>query len=508
MKSVRQIVYDALSSHQRPETIDRKSKTRFGVKSGGVEKLEPPDDLVDLVNQIEETPLLKAPVRKYASDTLSHGVRIEADDQRTVDFFMGGDEAPNETPPNGFLSQAAIIAGEMHKDFAPFTRMLVEYHESRGTILIEHVREDKEDPNSNITGFKYIDPLTIKPIVYKNQTILIDPEDSGDDIPTTRRGEAAAYVQFDEESALGKAGQLDDDSETIFLSQNDVTKISRDPQPGSVLGQPCNTPVSDRVTAFKDKLLDNEAAIKTKAYGIWSVAFGRELIYEHLEYSPNDEPILEEWGEEEQRQFIEDKIGNLEPGEIVGHDGLIDFNRFEGEIASGLLEFLELDVKYILSALPVPKYLTGFEDDVNRDVTSEQSPSYQQSVEEMRQTLERELTPMFRQVAEQRDLDTTGLKLKLEPEVDDSPVLSLTDEEVQRVQNYAQAVDRLENSSLLEDKEIRKLILQLPEEPDESLTDEEVEETVDEIDESVNGHEEEPPQLFGELPEPVEEADD
>lgn len=474
-ENARQWAVDALSLEQQPQTLDR--RTSSGYVGGGVETVEPPDNLPALRDQVEETPLLKWPIFKFASDVSKHGVRIECESDETVDFFMGGDNAPEGTPDGGFLSQAAIEAGKKNKHFQPLIKNIVEEHESPGTAMIEHVRADPDNPNSPITGYKLIDALTVRPLVYEDQNLLIDPEDTdNEDTESTKRDEAAAYVQFDNSSPLGKVnrGGVRDKGE-VLLSQNDITTLVRDPQPGDVFGTPVNYSISDRVTAFKEKLQDNERAIKTKAYGIWSVAFGREILTDHLDYTsdPDDGPILNEWSSEEQEQFINNDIQELGPGEVVGHDGLIDFEKFEGEIANGLLDFLEFDVKYILSQLTVPKYLTGFEDDVNRDVTSEQSPSYDDSVDDMRQKLERELTPMLRMAAEDRDLSTEGFKLKLEPEEDESPIRSLTDEEVNRFKTYAESLEKIENLTIVTEEEKRALLAQLPETPDLGTLEEE-----------------------------------
>lgn len=468
---------DALADPQQPATLDRQAGR--GLKTGGVESLEPPENLVELREQVETTPLLKWPIQKFATDVVSPGIRVDADSDATVDFFMGGDAAPSDAPEEGFLAQAAIEAGETNKDIQPLVKRTVALHESPGTALIEHVRADPDDPDAPITGFKLIDPLTVHPQVYDRQTILLDPGDTDlEDAVTTPRGEAAAYIQFHDNSPLGQWGAADarsqlDETDEVALSQNDVTKLVRDPDQGSVFGTPVNAPVAERVTALQEKLEDNEQAIKTKAHGIWSVAFGREYHFEHLEFAPGEEIDVIEWDDKSQQAFLEDKVGSLGPGEVVGHDGAIDFEKFEGEIADGLVEFIELDIKYILAALPVPKYLTGFEDDVNRDVTSEQAPAYEQSVQEMRDKLERELTPMLRMVAEDRGLSTEGLRLTLEPPEDDSPVMSLDDETVARAHEFAQTIERLENSTLLTDEEIRSHVLQLPEEPDLGDADEE-----------------------------------
>ena len=55
-------------------------------------------------------------------------------------------------------------------------------------------------------------------------------------------------------------------------------------------------PVADLVRGLKQILRDNEQAIQTKAYGIWSVAFGREVLE-----LPGGQNELIEWDDDEQR---------------------------------------------------------------------------------------------------------------------------------------------------------------------------------------------------------------
>ena len=84
------------------------------------------------------------------------------------------------------------------------------------------------------------------------------------------------------------------------------------------------------------------------------------------------------------------------------------------------------------------------------------------------------------------ELDPTGVRLVIEPAEDESPILSLDSETIERIQVFADALDKLSGASdpvaIFGQKTIRELVAMLPE-------DEEMQETlssdIDESDTSV-----------------------
>lgn len=468
---------DALSAagEQDPETRARQGATSYA--PGSVDEVPAPDDLADEFDFYRETPFVNAALRQFAADVMEPGVRVTADSDETADWFNGGDAAP-DAPSGGFLSQAAVVAGERNQPLEDHLRQAVIQHEAAGNILAEKVKDDPTDSDPDYTGFMHIRPESVKLVTQENRPILLGPDDGRESagIVTTRRGETAAYLQYHEGSILGQrdGGNYYADRDTVALSTNDVIKVARNPVPGEVWGESVIHPAADLIRGLKQILRDNEQAIQTKAYGIWSVAFGREMI----EMPGAQDNELIEWGEQEQSEFVNDKIGReMGPGDIVGHDGNISFEKFEGEIANGLLDVIELYVKLIVTALPTPLYAVGIEADINQFVTAQQEPRYEKRVLDMRQTLAGAYEPALIEIAEQQGLSTEGLSLTIEPDEDASPIRSLDDEEMERIETFTTALKNVYGSgnatTYLDEEELADLVLQLPE---EAIADSDVEE--------------------------------
>jgi hypothetical protein len=458
---------EALSAagEQSPETRTRQGATSY--HAGRVDEVPAPEDLADEYRFYRETPFINAALGQFAADVTEPGARVEADADETEQWFN-----------DDFLPQAGIVAGERNQPFDTILFQSVIQHEAAGNILVEKVKADPTADDPTYTGFMHIRPESIRLVTEDNRPILVDAEgDAEADVETTDRGEPAAYLQYHNESILGRRqnGQYYADRDVIALSTNDVIKVARNPVPGNVWGESVIHPVADLVRGLKQILRDNEAAIQTKAYGIWSVAFGREVLD-----LPGGQNELIEWGEDEQSDFINNKIGrDLDPGDIIGHDGAIDFEKFEGEVADGLIPLIELYVKLIVTALPTPLYAVGIETDINQFVTAQQEPRYEKRVAEMRETLADAFEPALVEIAEQQDLPTEGLRLRIEPESDESPLFSLDESDMERLTQFTSSLKDVYGPggapSYLDEETLAELVLQLP---DDALVDE----VVDELD--------------------------
>ncbi len=425
---------------------------------GDVDEVPVPEDKADDWELFTSTPIVNAPLLQYCSDVVEPGYRVTADDDATEEFF-------NEE----FLPNAGIIGGERHKDFQQILFQAAIMHVATGDALVECVK--RASNSDEITGFMSIKPHSVRAVTEKNKPVLLPPDATGDGVRETPRGEAAAYLQYHSDSVLGRRGHFSD-TDVVPLSQNDVIKISRNVPPGEIWGQSAHRPARDRIRALKQKLRDNDRAIQTKAYGIWSVAFQRDLFEVD---DPNTDDIFIEWDEGEQKKFIQNKVGrDMGPGDIIGHDGTIEFQKFEGEVAQGLLEFVEIDIKLIISALPTPLYAVGFEENVNQFVVERQERRYHKKVSDLRRTLEAAFLPALETVAEQREgLSPEGLDLSIEADEEESPILSLDEEEIEKLQNFASALAEIYGSgnvpSYLDDEIVADLVLQLPEEATQGL---------------------------------------
>lgn len=413
---------------QEPESISQDrggadwERGNISVVAGGDNSIDAPESIDEEFELYETTGFVSAAIHQYADDVLLPGVRIRADADDTETWL-------NET----FLPQAGIVGGQRHQKFSQFLYQDVIQYLAGGNILDENVK----DSEGQITGFLHINPATCKALTEPDKPILRSPdatedewwgEGTGDWFETTR-GEAAAFAQYHDDSALGLKGEFGERDE-IPLSLNDVTYRPRTPPAGEIWGIPITRNIKGELTEFKNIRRDLARAIRTKAWGIWSVAFDTEVI------ETKDEVLVEGWSQDEMDAFTEG-VGSMDPGEIVGHDGTIGFEKHQGEVPSEVLDVLEAYVKMIVAALPPPLYAVGFEDNINQFVVREQEAIYESSVRSMQTTLTETWTPTLKQVCRDHDKDPAGVTLKLEPPEDESPIRSMELDDLEKFALYA-----------------------------------------------------------------------
>lgn len=270
------------------------------------------------------------------------------------------------------------------------------------------------------------------------------------------------------------------------LSQNDVTKQTLDQNIGGpdpedgVFGVSILRSIKADATEYKNIKRDRAEAIKRKAWGLWTAQYTPEVI------ETETENIIIEW-EDGDIDSVKSTVEDLGPGEMVHSDAAIQLKRHDAEVPE-LGDTLQHYVADILAPLPAPKFVTGHEDDINRDVTSEQDPRYQQLVEEERDVQEASWTAAFRRVAERHeDLDPAGLQLKIEPEPEESPIMSLDNDAIERISTFAGAIADLYGPggapAFIQEQVLNELILHLPE--DASIGDANMDEALDEADPEV-----------------------
>lgn len=413
------------SLEQEPESVSR-SKTKSGYASlggSGADTIPAPDTIDEEYALYEDTGFVSAAIHQYADDVTMSGARITAESDETKEWLE-----------EEFLPQAGIVGGQRHQSFSQLLYQDVIQYLAAGNILDENVK-DHED---RITGFLNINPATCKASTLPNKPVLWSPEDhqrSDFDGETTDRGEAAAFLQYHSDSPLGRKGMFDD-KEVIPLSLNDVTFRPRTPKAGEIWGVPITRNIKQELTEFKNIRKDLSRAIRTKAWGIWSVSFDTEVI------ETKDEVMIDGWEPEEMDEFTEG-VGSLDPGEIVGHDGTIDFEKHEGEVPEEVLDVLGTYVKMIVAALPPPLYAVGFEDNINQFVVKEQESIYEASVESMRTTLEETWTPTLRKVCEDHGYDPSGVELELEPPDDESPIRNMELDDLEKFALFADGLSSM-----------------------------------------------------------------
>jgi hypothetical protein len=462
--------WDTLANlRQNVETVVRQS--RFEISGGGVDQIDAPDNLDELVDLAKRLGFVWQAYDVFANEVWEPGYRLEGP-ARTRAYFMGDDEdidaqPPEGTPEGGFLSNCGVFAGEKQQDFYDVGKAATFQRRLRGTVLIELLKKNPEQAESEISGFYFIRPETVSAEVYPNQNILIDPDDTDvDGVEITKRGEAAAYIQFDDDSILGRRGTFDD-REEIPLSQNDVHKQVLNPGIGDdasaeqgVFGTPGLEPISEDIAEYLQIKRDRATAISNKAHGIHFIEHGRDVV------DLGNEKQLIEWDSDSMDDF-ESQLSDIGPGGYVTHDASVNVERKTGDVPD-LESTIQNYIDDIFSGLPVSKYKIGFEDDINRDVTSEQSDSDERQVEEEREYQERQWTTVLKTVAERKGLPTEGLRLKIEPEPQDSPVMSMSEDEINKLATYAEALNALAGpqggpQTLVDRETLLTDIAQLPE---------------------------------------------
>lgn len=433
---------------QSVETVSRRS--RILIESSDVDDLSPPEDIDEYHDYYREVGIVRGNINQFVRDVVAPGVRIEAADDMTEAYFTGEFDGttPDFAPPGGFLKNCAVIAGERNQPFYPYLKTSVVQKYTRGTVLHEYLKapDQRTDPDFQIQGFTHIRPETVSARTLANTNILVspdaadDPDITLDDNETTPRDEAAAYVQFDDRSIAGRRRDGFDRDE-IPLSQNDVLKQVIDSDIGGtnaveegVFGDSPLAAVAEDVEEYREIKRDLARAIKTKGYGVWSAQFNTEVT------EAGNEIILEEWDGDEQDDWVAD-VGDLGPGDIIGHDGSIELDQWEPTLPD-----LETELQHladdILAALPAPKYLTAHGEQVTQHVTGEQAEGYRDLVEEERKAQERDWTQAFREVAERHpELDPAGLEVYIRPPESSNPVAELDDEQIQKMEQFMSALN-------------------------------------------------------------------
>lgn len=430
---------------QSVETVTRSS--RIDIVSGGIDEIDPPEDIDQYAEWSKNTAVIRANLRKFVNDVWEPGYRVEGPDQ-TVQYFEGdvddiSGEPPEDTPEGGFLANSFVYAGERHQDFYDGGKQATWQRWARGTVLVEYLKKDATDPESEITGFYFIRPETVYPQVENNTNILLDPDPdklpediTEGDYETTKRGEVAAYIQFDDESILGLR-RNGFDKQQIPLSQNDVIKQTLDPDIGGdigtaegVFGESILSAIDDDVTEYKQIKRDRAEAIGRKAYGVWTAQFTPEVI------DRGDAGIeVIEWTDDS-IQDTEAELQTMGPGDVLTSDANIDLQKHEANVPE-LDDTLMHYVNEIETALPAPKVLASdFDEDINRDVTSDKAEDYQDIISEERNVWEETWTQAIRTVAERKGLPTEGLEFKIQPEKSDNPVKTLDSDEIDRMNTY------------------------------------------------------------------------
>lgn len=451
---------------QPVETVTRSASLK--TTSGRVEDIDPPEDIDELVELYYDVAFIRKNITEYTSDVTEPGLRVQSPDDTTEDYFMGGDAAPESAPEGGFLSEAFVI-DEKRQHINRGLELTVKDRWRRGTVLVNYVYADPEDPESIISGFTHVRPETVSARTYENTNQLIDPDDTEAADMTTQRGEAAAYVQFDETSILGRRtgrSLFTSDDTSIPLSQNDVLKQTLDQDIGGddpedgVFGVSIIRSIRDAAEEYRDISRSEARAIQHVAFGIHTAQFNDYVI------DAGDEQILVEWPDGD-IEAAEKQLDNLEPGSVLSTDAKVDLERFAPDLPD-LDRPMRRRVREMIDPLPAPFYKHSFADEINQFVTDDQQADYQDLIRNERHYQAESWGEVFREVADRHpDLDPEGLEVTIEPNDEASPIMSLGEDEIDQIETFASAMADLFGPggapSFVDEETLLTLILQLPE---------------------------------------------
>ena len=405
------------SSDAKIRSLDDMSGGRhqpFTYQQEDFDRTEAPKDAMRKYwRQYETTPIVRKPISSFASQVMEPGYYLESSKL--------GKEDLNKL--RHWLERAAIIEGMPGKDWRLLAKKSIIQREVRGSALIEKAPD--ENDKDKIAGLKLINPETVEAVTRPGQSILLAPEDNDtldqDDLPTTPSGEAAAYLQdISETDALFGApvrrSRVENAEETfkIAFTRNEIVKLTRDADVGDIFGTSRIESVSERIEGLQHKLQDNDEAIASKAYPLWLFYFGGD-----------DDPV---WDSDDIDDFMSSyEMENFHPGMKQGVRGDVNVDTISGEVAE-IAEYLEFDIDWIMSAMPMPKFALGaFEGrSVGQIGGIAQQRDVQRQIQEARRELENEFTPLIREVAQQQGWSeemVDDLRLKIgEPGQEEQPI--------------------------------------------------------------------------------------
>jgi|GEM_PF-6496283 len=510
--------WDALSTRLRQTVETRVRRPRLSRTQREVEAVGPGENIADYWETVETTPIIRTSLLNFAFDVAEPGLRLDADG--VVEEYLR----------EHWLPQAAVLNGERHKPFDPLIPMATVQRWGRGGFMLEHVRRDPQDPDSLITGVNPIRPETGVFQTIENKNILVEPGDvdggrispertvsvesarqrtgnlSETEVVMTARDEPAAFIQWHPDAVVTR-----DDRNYIPLSVNDFTRTVFGGDVHELWGTPVTETVDDDVTGFKNILRAHEEAILRKGWGLWAIGFGRDVL-EYEEGGGTTVTEIIEWSEGDQEDWVNEHLDDMGPGDIITHDGAIEMQNLDSEVPD-VIDDLEFYVSNITAAMPTPKFVVGFEENVNQFVTEGQTERYELLRNTERQSLATFFTELFEVVIDQNLVKNSheidgrefsvdsdfDLDVRIEPSSEESPILSLTESQIEKVAVWMDALSdasgSMEPSMLVDEAVLRELILQLPENSGPDVDDR----VLDEDDEDVQAQVEELEEQFEEV---------
>jgi len=378
------------SGNPTTRSVDRfpsiNSRSSHVARKGDVDQHFPDKrNLQEYWDLYQHIPIVRDPIRSFASEVVSPGYYIDAENDDLKDDL------------EEWLQTSAIVNGEIDRDFRIIIKKSVIQREVKGTSLVEKVENQK----GNLYGFKLMKPETIRAFTLPGQTVLLPPDyeepepEEGDgmlenlsleqDVYYKENGEAAAYVQIDDQVVGQSEGYY------IPFARDDILKLTRDSDVGEIFGKSRLAAVEDRLHALLKKLEDNDKAIESLAHPMQLFKFGDE-----------ENP----WEPKEIEAFMsQHSQDQFQPGMKQGVQGDVDIDTVSGEVAP-IEDYLDYDLNWILSEMPMPRYsLGGFTSDTNQFVSRSLSARLERQLEDARQEIQKEWHSVLREKVKELDYD-------------------------------------------------------------------------------------------------------
>lgn len=456
--------------------------------STGVEDVDSPDGLPDLVDLYYDTGAIRTNLNIFRDDVTAPGLRVEVDEDENADaeavedYFMGGENAPDGAPENGFLSEA-FVNDEKRLPIDHALDLSVLDRWRRGTVLLVNTYGDRDGPDGPIiSGCTFVRPETMSARTYANTNQLVvanpdDPENDAVEVTLTDFDEAAAWVQFDENAILnrifnrtnGSRGVNFSGRTSVYLSQNDVHKLTLDQDVGGdnaeegVFGESIIRSISTEASALNSIKRDLEKAAKDASLGFYTLE-ANDYVLEGA--GENGENVRVSWPDED-IDAVMSEYDSLNPGEILATNAKATLNGVDAAVPDieWLLRHYTRDV---IDPLPAPFYKHSQADEINQFVTDEQQEDYQDRIAKERDVQARFYEGWVRQVCRRHpDLDPAGVSVTIEPEQDESPVLSLDADTLDNLSTFTGAMADVYGPggapAFVREQVLNELILMLPE---------------------------------------------
>jgi len=386
------------------------------------------------VREYYRNPLVRVPVQNFASDVTEPGVSVDVaprdDDADIPTVEYDGRDRPLDEALSAWASSCFIDGFRFDGDFADLLEEAVKDRRGRrGTSIVEHAYDDPRE-RERLLGLKPLKTETVTAYTREGKAIVLRPDDDPgtfdtvavrdygdavrDEAPTTPAGKTAAIAQFDD--IFGAQ-----EREEIPFALDDVTVSPHDADTGELFGRPDSSPVIERARALRKKLRYVDQSVVNTAFG--NIIATVET--QDAEVVKNVRDNLD--------VNVKDRGEDVDPETVSATNAAVNVTEVEGQVPD-IVDIIQQEIEYVLSAMPTPLYRVGFAGGINRDVTSEQGQDYRDAVKRERRRLESDFTDILERKArellhgdahadEALDVDVS---LRIRPEASESP---LRDEE-------------------------------------------------------------------------------